>query len=267
MKTNPTKINTNSNAKPSKPFFNKSNKGTFFTTDEENKTPFFSEVLIQRKLASGESSNKHEQETDATANEVVRQPRNPSTQSDLNPKSIDNSIVQTSRHVPLRISPSNQEMQKQTVKVVDGLRLEIEAGKDLDLLGSQGNWIKVKGSTIGIVIDRANRQSQSINTGIHEGWILKEETNLAPKKETSDENDSIAQDFEGILDESIIPTVLKLREDLMEAGTHTVIFVLGAANAWSSNQFLGAGRGDPKDFGSYASTAQQVKLLEMLLLS
>jgi len=59
-----------SNSQSSKPFFNKSEEGTFFSKEVE--PPFFPPSNIQAKLTIGQTNDKYEKEADAVANLVGR---------------------------------------------------------------------------------------------------------------------------------------------------------------------------------------------------
>ncbi|MHA7058065.1 eCIS core domain-containing protein [Aquimarina sp. M1] len=70
--TSKTKNTTHTNAQTSKPFFNKSGAGTFFSNSKEAEPPFLTPSYIQTKLTIGEPGDKYEQEADAMAEKVVQ---------------------------------------------------------------------------------------------------------------------------------------------------------------------------------------------------
>lgn len=71
--TSKTKNTTHSNPQSSsKPFFNKSREGTFFSNSKEVEPPFFTSSHIQTKLTIGEPGDKYEQEADSMAEKVVQ---------------------------------------------------------------------------------------------------------------------------------------------------------------------------------------------------
>ena len=73
MKTKAHKSHSSSsNSHSSKPFFNKSGEGSFFSNSKETEQPFFSPSILQTKLTIGQPDDKYEQEADQVADQVVQ---------------------------------------------------------------------------------------------------------------------------------------------------------------------------------------------------
>lgn len=66
-----TENTSHSNSPSSKPFFNKSGEGSFFSNSKEVEPPFFTPSNIQTKLTIGEPGSKYEQEADTIVDKVV----------------------------------------------------------------------------------------------------------------------------------------------------------------------------------------------------
>lgn len=78
MKTSEIQKSNSSNSHSTKPFFNKSVEGSFFSQSKETEEPFFSPYHIQTKLTIGQPNDKYEQEADIMAEKVVQKLENPS---------------------------------------------------------------------------------------------------------------------------------------------------------------------------------------------
>ena len=74
MKTSATKNDNSFSQHSSKPFFNRSDEGSFFSPSREFKPPFFRPSIIQPKLTIEKPGDKYEQEADAVAEKVVNSP-------------------------------------------------------------------------------------------------------------------------------------------------------------------------------------------------
>lgn len=72
MKTTETQKSTTSNSHSSKPFFNKSGEGSFFSQSNESEQAFFTPYPIQAKLTIGQPNDIYEQEADAMSEKVVQ---------------------------------------------------------------------------------------------------------------------------------------------------------------------------------------------------
>ena len=78
MKTKAPKSHSSvTNSHSSKPFFNKSGEGSFFSKAKETEPPFFSPSIVQTKLTIGKPNDKYEQEADQVADQVVQRLEQP----------------------------------------------------------------------------------------------------------------------------------------------------------------------------------------------
>ncbi|MEM6724121.1 MAG: DUF4157 domain-containing protein [Bacteroidota bacterium] len=73
MKASPSKLGNSPSAQPKKPFFAKQGD-PFFSKPKDQKDPFFNKPSIQAKLSVSQPNDPYEQEADAVAEKVMRQP-------------------------------------------------------------------------------------------------------------------------------------------------------------------------------------------------
>lgn len=90
-----------------------------------------------------------------------------------------------------------------------GHRLHFRDGQTVELLATQGEWIKVRGKAF---------TDEKTSPGTRTGWIKREWTSIAPVQTAGNENERIAQDLDDFLDSSLLPTLDKWIEGVRIQG-------------------------------------------------
>lgn len=142
MKTPKIQKNTFSNSHSSKPFFNKSGEGSFFSPTNENEKPSFSPSSVQSKLTIGQPNDKYEQEADMMTEKVVKKTESPNSNAPIQRKYEDS---EQEDKLQKKEEDNTEEMQVMRKPVFD-------SGDDSQIqtksIESQLNTSKGKGSSL-----------------------------------------------------------------------------------------------------------------------